>query len=261
MDLTLLIESRFWPFGTANGRAYGYKLDVLIKVGDTRATDGKTTLLHYVVHLVEAKYAECLDWMTDLEALPTASKVNSQNLREDMQVMRVGVQKVVDEVEQMEAQQENLDPANKAYLTRMKLFSSSAKKKYNVLTEEMETLTTTFKTLAAKFGEEPETYKWEDFFSLINTFNELWEKAKNDNKKLAQKAGPGKPAPKKLQRSDNSGGIDDIVKQASTGQVPNGQKRDSIRRVRSIRYQNSNNNKQSLSNLLDMLDKMKDPST
>ncbi len=39
-----------------------------------------------------------------------------------MQTMRVGVQKVVDEVEQLDAQ-ENLDPNNKSYLTRMKVIT------------------------------------------------------------------------------------------------------------------------------------------
>jgi len=128
------------------------------------------------------------------------------------------------------------------------------KKKYNVLSEEMDNLTKEFKGLAGKFGEDPETYKWEDFFSLILTFNEMWEKTKNDNKKQAQKAAPGKGA-KKLRRAENSGGIDDLVKEASSSQVQISEKRDSIRRVRSIRYAQSN--KQSLSNLLDMLDKMK----
>ncbi len=44
-----------------------------------------------------------------------------------------------------------------------------------MLTEEMDNLTKEFKTLAVKFGEDPETYKWEDFFALVNTFNEQWE--------------------------------------------------------------------------------------
>ena len=36
--------------GTNRGEAKAFKLDTLLKLVDVKGTDGKTTLLHFVVH-------------------------------------------------------------------------------------------------------------------------------------------------------------------------------------------------------------------
>jgi len=41
--------------GTNRGRAYGFKLDGLLKLLETKGTDGSTTLLHYLVATITKK--------------------------------------------------------------------------------------------------------------------------------------------------------------------------------------------------------------
>ena len=55
------------------------------------------------------------------------------------------------------------------------MFALQAKKKFTVINEEMDLLNKEFKVLALKFGEDPETYKYEDFFALLMNFNEQYE--------------------------------------------------------------------------------------
>ncbi len=42
--------------GTYRGGAYGFKLDILTKLQDTKSSDNKTTLLHYLATLITNKY-------------------------------------------------------------------------------------------------------------------------------------------------------------------------------------------------------------
>ncbi len=42
--------------GTYRGGAYGFKLDILTKLQDTKSSDNKTTLLHYLATLIINKY-------------------------------------------------------------------------------------------------------------------------------------------------------------------------------------------------------------
>jgi hypothetical protein len=134
------------------------------------------------------------------------------------------------------------------------LFASSAQKKFKVMNEEMEVLMKEFKAVALKYGEDPETYKWEDFFGLLLSFNEMWEKAKNDNKKGARKNNT-KQQKKLVRRSDTAGGINDIYLQG-LGKEKEQQPKTAIRRVKSIRKSNKEPNK-NLNSLLEMLDQMK----
>ena len=60
--------------GTFRGRAYGFKLEALTKLKDTKAADNQTTLLHYIVQLVSSKHPDILDFGRDLKHVPPASR-------------------------------------------------------------------------------------------------------------------------------------------------------------------------------------------
>ena len=60
--------------GSFRGAAYGFKLDALNKLRDTKSADGDTTLLHYLVKLVNKKYPEAVHWGRDLKHVPIAAR-------------------------------------------------------------------------------------------------------------------------------------------------------------------------------------------
>ncbi len=43
---------------TAKGGAYGFKIDIIEKANDVKAADNKTTLLMYILEVVEKKLTE-----------------------------------------------------------------------------------------------------------------------------------------------------------------------------------------------------------
>ena len=61
----------------SKGGAYGFKLDLLKKLKNTKSISGKTTLMHYLVKVCEEKYPNYVKIDESLAAIPKASKVVS----------------------------------------------------------------------------------------------------------------------------------------------------------------------------------------
>ncbi|XP_076903908.1 formin-like protein 17 [Bidens hawaiensis] len=62
--------------GTNRGSAVGFKLDSLLKLADTRASNSNRTLMHYLCKVLPSKSPELLDFHVDLVSLESATKVN-----------------------------------------------------------------------------------------------------------------------------------------------------------------------------------------
>lgn len=77
--------------GTNRGDAHAFKLDTLLKLVDVKGTDGKTTLLHFVVQEIIRSEGSCVS-RTD-QILPTG-ETNQPDLREDIEVRKRGLQVV-----------------------------------------------------------------------------------------------------------------------------------------------------------------------
>lgn len=76
--------------GTNRGDAHAFKLDTLLKLVDVKGTDGKTTLLHFVVQ--EIIRAEGSRLSGDQS---TSAEINQQSaLRDDIELRKLGLQVV-----------------------------------------------------------------------------------------------------------------------------------------------------------------------
>jgi len=60
--------------GTARGQAYGFKLEALKKLRDTKTADNQSTLLHYLVQLVDSKNPEVSNFPKDLKHVVAAAR-------------------------------------------------------------------------------------------------------------------------------------------------------------------------------------------
>ncbi|XP_051116004.1 formin-like protein 20 isoform X3 [Andrographis paniculata] len=84
--------------GTARGSALGFKLDSLLKLIDTRSTNNKMTLMHYLCKVLALKAPHLLEFHRDLVSLELASKIQLKSLAEEMQAIIKGVEKVKQEL-------------------------------------------------------------------------------------------------------------------------------------------------------------------
>lgn len=77
--------------GTNRGDAHAFKLDTLLKLVDVKGTDGKTTLLHFVVQEMIRYEGSLLAGNNHF--LPSA-KTNQHNLQDDLEFRKLGLQVV-----------------------------------------------------------------------------------------------------------------------------------------------------------------------
>jgi hypothetical protein len=187
------------------------------------------------------------------------STVALQTLREDIGAVRIGLKKVVDELDIFANSREDAThPMNRDYISRMNSFVDQAKKKFTVLDEEMEDMMKQFKQMAQKFGEDAEVLKWEEFFAMLTAFNDSFEKVRSDIEKDKQQdlRKLAKSNPMRVNRARvTRAAVDNKLQEQRDPQAI--EKRQSLRRAKSIRRVNNEDPKKNLNNLLDMLDKMK----
>lgn len=56
------------------GGAWGFKLEVLPKLADTKTLDNKSTLLHYLVLFCEKKFPDLIDFFMEMPNLETGAR-------------------------------------------------------------------------------------------------------------------------------------------------------------------------------------------
>lgn len=86
----------------ARGNAFGFRLQSLNKLADTKASTSKakgTTLLHYLVQIIETKHKDILRLEEDMPHVKEASKISLGEMDKDIGNLRTGLAEVVREIE------------------------------------------------------------------------------------------------------------------------------------------------------------------
>ncbi|MQM08447.1 hypothetical protein Taro_041300 [Colocasia esculenta] len=76
------------------GSAIGFRLYSLLKLTDTRATNNKMTLMHYLCKVLASRSPNLLDFHEDHVNLEAASKIQLKPLAEEMQAITKGLEMV-----------------------------------------------------------------------------------------------------------------------------------------------------------------------
>eukprot|EP01116_Phalansterium_solitarium_P017252 TRINITY_DN419_c0_g2_i2.p1 TRINITY_DN419_c0_g2~~TRINITY_DN419_c0_g2_i2.p1 ORF type:complete len:1136 (-),score=432.75 TRINITY_DN419_c0_g2_i2:123-3530(-) len=82
--------------GTHNGRAYGFKIDALLKLADTKASDNRSSLLHYLASFVDSRHPELLDWWTEMPHVQAAAAVSFTSTKEEVTHLKAHLKKTHD---------------------------------------------------------------------------------------------------------------------------------------------------------------------
>ncbi|KAF8399537.1 hypothetical protein HHK36_015404 [Tetracentron sinense] len=137
--------------GTARGSAIGFKLDSLLKLTDTRASNSKMTLMHYLCKVLASKSPGLLDFHQDLVSLEAASKIQLKSLAEEMQAIIKGLEKVKQELLASESD----GPVSEVFRKTLKEFIGVAETEVVSLTTLYSVVGKNADALALYFGEDP----------------------------------------------------------------------------------------------------------
>ncbi|XKL66064.1 hypothetical protein PGB90_009484 [Kerria lacca] len=162
----------------ARGNALGFRLASLNKLADTKSSAIKgTTLLHYLVEVIDKKYKDVLKLEEDIPHVRKASKVSIAELEKDMLQLRNNLKEVEREIEFHRVQP--LIHGDR-FLPVMKEFLTTATCRFSELEDLFQDMKTRFDRAVRLFGEDNSTIQPDDFFGVFDTFLTSFNEAKHD---------------------------------------------------------------------------------
>ncbi|XP_077978511.1 formin-like protein 2 isoform X2 [Glandiceps talaboti] len=151
------------------GAAYGFKLQSLDMLLETKSTDGKMTLLHYITDVVSEKYSDICEFTTDLMYAEKASKANIENIKADIDELVKG-----------------MDMCKREYSNRkdnlvLRDFLANSEDKLKKLESDFKNAKDAYSEVVGYYGENAKMMPPNTFFTFFVRFQTAFKKAKNDN--------------------------------------------------------------------------------
>ncbi|VEN48316.1 unnamed protein product [Callosobruchus maculatus] len=163
----------------ARGNASGFRLASLNRLADTKSSAAKgTTLLHYLVQILERKFKDILRLDEDLPHVREAAKVSLGELNKDMAQLRAGLKDVAREIEFHRSQS---PLANDQFVPVMREFQATATCRLAEVEDQYQDMKNRFERAVRLFGEDATTAQPDEFFGVFDAFLNQLTEARQDN--------------------------------------------------------------------------------
>lgn len=164
---------------TFRGQAYGFTLDTLNKLRDTRANDqsakfpGVTTLLHYVITLSDDQKLGFVDFLEEMPHVESAARINFAAMQASVRALRTNVNALRKEMEDLRAADSPLKEDH--FVDLMLPFFEQADNLVKRIEQVSSGTEQSLKDLLDWLGEDgtngPFAKQPEDFWSLLGAFH------------------------------------------------------------------------------------------
>ncbi|XP_013161888.1 PREDICTED: formin-like protein 3 [Papilio xuthus] len=158
----------------ARGNASGFRLSSLNKLADTKSSVSRsTTLLHFLVELLETQFRDVLLLEEDVPHVRAAAKVCVEQLERDVGALRTGLREVARELEYHAARAPTAPTAptdpNDAFVPVMRDFHAHAVCAFTQLEDLFQDMKSRLEACAHAFGEEASASP-EQLFGALDAF-------------------------------------------------------------------------------------------
>ncbi|XP_031809287.1 protein diaphanous homolog 1 isoform X2 [Sarcophilus harrisii] len=178
LEITLLVGN-YMNAGSRNAGAFGFNISFLCKLRDTKSTDQKMTLLHFLAEMCENNYPDVLKFPDELTHVEKASRVSAENLQKNLDLMKKQISDVERDVQNFPAATDEKDK----FVEKMTSFVKDAQEQYNKLRMMHSNMETLFKELGDYFLFDPKKMTVEEFFMDLNNFRNMFLQAVKENQK------------------------------------------------------------------------------
>ncbi len=151
------------------GPAYGFKLESFDRLLDTKSTDRKQTLLHYIAHAVEQTYPEALEFLAEFEVMRAAANVSTVTLQTDVTGLSKGLELIMAE--------SHRSPHNFVVFS----FYSNAVHKVTRAVEQHRVMLEAYDHVCTAFNENSAKMEPFDFFAFFDKFARNFKKCQAEN--------------------------------------------------------------------------------
>ncbi|KAJ3023894.1 UNVERIFIED_CONTAM: hypothetical protein HDU68_008418 [Siphonaria sp. JEL0065] len=176
----VLSLGNFMNSGTFIGSVHGFRINSINKLADVKSTEGKGTLLHFLVNVIESKFPSLSGFSKELQDCAPAARLSIEVLKYDLKILRKGLDDMLSVIgffDGTESKSCNVE----AYINAVKPFSVKALETVNELERRMAKLESGFRRVVAFFGEDPEKTPFDEFFGMFRLFLQSYDKATAEN--------------------------------------------------------------------------------
>ncbi|XP_023606241.1 protein diaphanous homolog 2 isoform X3 [Myotis lucifugus] len=225
LELVLLVGN-YMNSGSRNAQSLGFKINFLCKIRDTKSSDQKTTLLHFIAEICEEKYRDILKFPEELEHIESASKVSAQILKSNLAAMEQQIVNLERDIKKFPQTEDQHDK----FVEKMTSFTKIAREQYDKLSTMHSNMVKLYENLGDYFIFDSKTVSIEEFFGDLNNFRTLFLEAVKENNKRKEmeektrraKLAKEKAEQEKLERQKKKKQLIDINKEGDeTGVMDN----------------------------------------
>ncbi|XP_030304684.1 protein diaphanous homolog 2 isoform X2 [Calypte anna] len=198
LELVLFLGN-YMNSGSRNAQSLGFNISFLCKIRDTKSSDQKTTLLHFLAEICEENYRDILKFPDELQHVETASKVSAQTLKSNLDSMNSQIQRLEKDIQNFPKTEDEHDK----FVQKMSSFAESAREQYEKLSIMHNNMIKLYENLGEYFTFDPKAISIEEFFGDLSNFRTLFLEALKENNKrreMEEKTKRAKLAKEKAER-------------------------------------------------------------
>ncbi|XP_051789817.1 protein diaphanous homolog 1 [Erpetoichthys calabaricus] len=189
LELILLVGN-YMNSGSRNGAAFGFSISYLCKLRDTKSSDQKMTLLHFLAEICMEQYPEVMRFIDELIHVEKASRVSAETLQKNLEQMSKQITGLEKELEAFPPPSDDKDK----FVEKMTSFAKMAREQYDKLALMHTNMEKQYEDLGTYFVFDPKKISIEEFFGDLNNFRTMFQQAVKENQKR-------KEAEEKLRRA------------------------------------------------------------
>ncbi|XP_075428922.1 protein diaphanous homolog 2 isoform X2 [Ascaphus truei] len=198
IELVLLVGN-YMNSGSRNAQSLGFNICFLGKIRDTKSSDQKTTLLHFLAEICEERFREILKFPDELEHVESASKVSAQNLKSSLDAMEHQIKRLEGDIKSFP----KTDNPNDKFVEKISTFAKSSREQYEKLSNMHNNMNKLYDNLGEYFSFDPKAVSVEEFYGDLSNFRNLFLEAVKENNKrreMEEKMKRAKIAKEKAER-------------------------------------------------------------
>ncbi|KAI0214816.1 diaphanous related formin [Lamellibrachia satsuma] len=180
----ILLMGNYMNAGSRNAQSIGFDISFITKLNNTKTSDQKLTLLHFLVKTIEEKYPDLLSFPEELLHVEQAARVSEDFLQKNITMMGRSLKQM--EIDIKNAQTDKTAPPNDRFVEVMSNFINTALEQHLVLEGMYKKMVSLFKQTAVFYAFDPNKYTMEDLFGDLKTFIQQFCQAMKDLAKIKE---------------------------------------------------------------------------
>ncbi|XP_038646164.1 inverted formin-2-like [Scyliorhinus canicula] len=207
----ILKIGNFLNYGSATGNADGFKINLLVKLKETKANQPQVTLLHYAVEEVEKSYPDLLNLPDDLKSVSEAESIKLASIQSEASSLSQRLKRISEDIES------SADDVKLQF--RNSILQGLTKSEE--LKDLLKAVECKRNQVAEYFCENQHAFSLDEFFVTMKTFRELFVQARKDNKERKKQTEKVKRREQQLamQEANRKNEPNDYIKQETNNIV------------------------------------------